>query len=51
VPIQRLLQKLELEAEAVTRLVTAFEETLRALRLVDRAGTTKNKKGGNNVHS
>jgi hypothetical protein len=35
-PIQRLLQNLELEAEAVTRLVIAYEETLRALRLVDR---------------
>jgi hypothetical protein len=35
-PIQRLLQDLQLEAEDVTRLVTAYEETLRALRLVDR---------------
>jgi hypothetical protein len=35
-PIQRLLQNLELEAEDITRLVTAYEETLRALRLVDR---------------
>jgi hypothetical protein len=35
-PIQRLLQNLELEAEDMTRLVTAYEETLRALRLVDR---------------
>ena len=35
-PIQRLLQDLEIEAEAVTRLVHAYEETLHALRLVDR---------------
>jgi hypothetical protein len=34
--IQRLLRHLELEADAVRRLVTAYEETLRALRLVDR---------------
>ena len=35
-PIQRLLQNLELEAEAFTRLVRAYEKTLHALRLVDR---------------
>ena len=34
--IQRLLQNLELEAEAVARLVHAYEATLHALRLVDR---------------
>ena len=34
--IQRLLQNLELEAEAVARLVHAYKETLLALRLVDR---------------
>jgi hypothetical protein len=41
-PIQRLLQNLELEAEAVMRLVTAYEETLRALRLVDRTDPITN---------
>lgn len=35
-PIQRLLQNLELEPEDITRLVIAYEKTLRALRLVDR---------------
>jgi hypothetical protein len=36
-PILRLLEHLQLDADDVTRLVSAYEETLRVLRLVDRA--------------
>ena len=36
-PILRLLEPLQLEPDDVARLASAYEETLRALRLVDRA--------------
>ena len=35
-PIYRLLQDSSLPAESTARLVTAYQQTLRALRLVDR---------------